>query len=247
MAYNPATGSTQLGGPPAPVFNSGGSPTRGISSGVGASAPLGFSNAGVGPASAYNPTGYGSGGIGKQTPGLIGTQTHGYMGTQTPGYMGTQTPGYMGTQTPGYTGTQTPGYMGTQTPGYMGTQTPGYAGMHAGGQIQGVMMPPGVQHYQPSANASAQPLGYKSGRAYLPAYSTSPERPAGRIYYPSSGGIPAPPPPPPPPHMGSPGPRVTYLPVSPIATGTPLSKRSANEGSMTVPPSPIGKLRFYLK
>ena len=215
MAYNPATGSTQLGGPPAPVFNSGGSPTRGISSGVGASAPLGFSNAGVGPASAYNPTGYGSVGIGKQTPGFIGTQTH--------------------------------GYMGTQTPGYMGTQTPGYAGMHAGGQIQGVMMPPGVQHYQPSANASAQPLGYKSGRAYLPAYSTSPERPAGRIYYPSSGGIPAPPPPPPPPHMGSPGPRVTYLPVSPIATGTPLSKRSANEGSMTVPPSPIGKLRFYLK
>ena len=215
MAYNPATGSTQLGGPPASVFNSGGSPTRGISSGVGASAPLGFSNAGVGPASAYNPTGYGSVGIGKQTPGFIGTQTH--------------------------------GYMGTQTPGYMGTQTPGYAGMHAGGQIQGVMMPPGVQHYQPSANASAQPLGYKSGRAYLPAYSTSPERPAGRIYYPSSGGIPAPPPPPPPPHMGSPGPRVTYLPVSPIATGTPLSKRSANEGSMTVPPSPIGKLRFYLK
>ena len=207
VAYNPATGSTQLGGPPAPVFNSGGSPTRGISSGVGASAPLGFSNAGVGPASAYNPTGYGSVGIGKQTPGFIGTQTH--------------------------------GYMGTQTPGYMGTQTPGYAGTHAGGQIQGVMMPPGVQHYQPSANASAQPLGYKSGRAYLPAYSTSPERPAGRIYYPSSGGIPAPPPPPPPPHMGSPGPRVTYLPVSPIATGTPLSKRSANEGSMTVPPSPI--------
>ena len=143
MAYNPATGSTQLGGPPAPVFNSGGSPTRGISSGVGASAPLGFSNAGVGPASAYNPTGYGSVGIGKQTPGFIGTQTHGYMGTQTPGYMG------------------------TQTPGYMGTQTPGYAGMHAGGQIQGVMMPPGVQHYQPFANASAQPLGYKSGHAYL--------------------------------------------------------------------------------
>jgi hypothetical protein len=52
----------------------------------------------------------------------------------------------------------------------------GYAGPHAGGQIQGLMMPPGVQHYQPSANASAQPLGYKSGRAYLPAYSTSPER-----------------------------------------------------------------------
>ena len=221
VAYNPATGSTQLGGPPAPVFNSSGSPTRGISSGIGASAPLGFSNAGVGPASAYNPTGYGSVGIGKQTPGFMGTQMHGYMGTQTPGYMG------------------------TQTPGYMGTQTPGYAGTHAG-QIQGVMMPPGVQHYQPSANASAQPLGYKSGRAYLPAYSTSPERPAGRIYYPSSGSIPAPPPPPPPPQMGSPGPRVTYLPVSPIATGTPLSKRSANEGSMTVPPSPIGKLRFYL-
>lgn len=139
-------------------------------------------------------------------------------------------------------GTQTSGYRGTQTPGYGATQTPGVAGTQAGGPSFGFVLPPGVQNYQPTASGSGQPLGYKSGRSFLPAYSTSPERPPGRIYYPSGGGIPMPPPPPPPPvPHGSPGPRVSYLPVSPIASGTPLSRRSAHEGSMTVPPSPIGE------
>ncbi|XP_063423484.1 centriolin-like isoform X6 [Mytilus trossulus] len=127
--------------------------------------------------------------------------------------------------------------------GYGSTQTPGYAGTQTAGPTVGMMMPPGVPNYRPMTGAPAHTLGYKSGRAFLPAYSTSPERPAGRVYYQSSGGIPMPPPPPPPPPMpqyGSPGPRVSYLPVSPIASGTPLSRRSAmNEGSLTYPPSPI--------
>lgn len=129
--------------------------------------------------------------------------------------------------------------------GYGSTQTPGYAGTQTAGPTVGMVMPPGVPNYRPMTGAPAQTLGYKSGRAFLPAYSTSPERPAGRVYYQSGGGIPMPPPPPPPPPMpqyGSPGPRVSYLPVSPIASGTPLSRRSAmNEGSLTYPPSPIGK------
>ncbi|OPL21083.1 hypothetical protein AM593_02792, partial [Mytilus galloprovincialis] len=112
-----------------------------------------------------------------------------------------------------------------------------------GSVIPGAYGPPGGSVVPGAYGPTAQTLGYKSGRAFLPAYSTSPERPAGRVYYQSGGGIPMPPPPPPPPPMpqyGSPGPRVSYLPVSPIASGTPLSRRSAmNEGSLTYPPSPI--------
>uniref|UniRef100_K1Q2Y9 Paramyosin n=1 Tax=Magallana gigas TaxID=29159 RepID=K1Q2Y9_MAGGI len=159
-------------------------------------------------------------------------QTLGYAGNQTPGYAGTQTPGYAGTQTPGYGATQTSGYGSvpvyaagaTQTPTTHGTQT---------------SYPVGQMNYVPVAANPIQSTG--SGRTFLPAYSTSPERPAGRIYYPPGG---APPPPPPPSSGGtqygpsSPGPRVTFLPLAPVAAGTPVKGRAPN-GSMTVPPSPI--------
>nr|XP_034299667.1 centriolin isoform X8 [Crassostrea gigas] len=175
-----------------------------------------------------------------QTPGYAGTQTPGYAGTQTPGYAGTQTPGYAGTQTPGYAGTQTPGYGATQSSGYGSvpvyaagaTQTPGTHGTQTS-------YPVGQMNYVPVAANPIQSTG--SGRTFLPAYSTSPERPAGRIYYPPGG---APPPPPPPSSGGtqygpsSPGPRVTFLPLAPVAAGTPVKGRAPN-GSMTVPPSPI--------
>ncbi|XP_078324889.1 uncharacterized protein LOC111125942 isoform X3 [Crassostrea virginica] len=161
-----------------------------------------------------------------------GSQPQGYGRTQTPGYIGTQTPGYGATQTPGYGATQTPGYGpapgigagSTQTPGTHATQTP---------------FPVGQTNYMPVAANPIQATG--SGRTYLPAYSTSPERPAGRIYYPPGGA----PPPPPPPSSGStlygppsPGPRVSFLPLAPVAAGTPVKGRAPN-GSMTVPPSPI--------
>ncbi|XP_061184132.1 centriolin-like [Saccostrea echinata] len=152
--------------------------------------------------------------------------------SQTPGIAGTQTPGYGSTQTPGYGATQAYGYgtnpgvaaCATQTPGTHGTQT---------------SYPVGQINYVPVAANPIQSTG--SGRMFLPAYSTSPERPAGRIYYPPGGA----PPPPPPPSSGStqygpasPGPRVTFLPLAPVAAGTPVKGR-APDGSMTVPPSPI--------
>lgn len=161
-----------------------------------------------------------------------------------------QTPGYAGTQTPGYAGTQTPGYAGTQTPGYGATQSSGYGSVpvYAAGAIQTpgthgtqTSYPVGQMNYVPVAANPIQSTG--SGRTFLPAYSTSPERPAGRIYYPPGG---APPPPPPPSSGGtqygpsSPGPRVTFLPLAPVAAGTPVKGRAPN-GSMTVPPSPIGE------
>lgn len=161
-----------------------------------------------------------------------------------------QTPGYAGTQTPGYAGTQTPGYAGTQTPGYGATQSSGYGSVpvYAGGATQTpgthgtqTSYPVGQMNYVPVAANPIQSTG--SGRTFLPAYSTSPERPAGRIYYPPGG---APPPPPPPSSGGtqygpsSPGPRVTFLPLAPVAAGTPVKGRAPN-GSMTVPPSPIGE------
>lgn len=166
-----------------------------------------------------------------------GSQPQGYGRTQTPGYIGTQTPGYGATQTPGYGATQTPGYGpapgigagSTQTPGTHATQTP---------------FPVGQTNYMPVAANPIQATG--SGRTYLPAYSTSPERPAGRIYYPPGGA----PPPPPPPSSGStqygppsPGPRVSFLPLAPVAAGTPVKGRAPN-GSMTVPPSPIGECQI---
>lgn len=161
-----------------------------------------------------------------QTPGYAGTQTPGYAGTQTPGYAGTQTPGYGATQSSGYGSVPVYAAGATQTPGTHGTQT---------------SYPVGQMNYVPVAANPIQSTG--SGRTFLPAYSTSPERPAGRIYYPPGG---APPPPPPPSSGGtqygpsSPGPRVTFLPLAPVAAGTPVKGRAPN-GSMTVPPSPIGE------
>lgn len=197
--------------------------------------PLGVVNAGQGPQPqpsqnipGYHPaTGSFHGSLFPQ--GV--TQARGV--SQTPGYAGTQTPGYGSTQTPGHDGTQTFGYGtnsgiaagATHTPGVHGTQT---------------SYPVGQISYLPVAANPVQSTG--SGMRYLPAYSTSPERPAGRIYYPPGG---APPPPPPPPSGStqygppSPGPRVTFLPLAPVAAGTPVKGR-APDGSMTVPPSPIG-------
>ncbi|XP_056011092.1 centriolin-like isoform X6 [Ostrea edulis] len=196
--------------------------------------PLGVVNAGQGPQPqpsqnipGYHPaTGSFHGSLFPQ--GV--TQARGV--SQTPGYAGTQTPGYGSTQTPGHDGTQTFGYGtnsgiaagATHTPGVHGTQT---------------SYPVGQISYLPVAANPVQSTG--SGMRYLPAYSTSPERPAGRIYYPPGG---APPPPPPPPSGStqygppSPGPRVTFLPLAPVAAGTPVKGR-APDGSMTVPPSPI--------
>ncbi|KAJ8300333.1 hypothetical protein KUTeg_021852 [Tegillarca granosa] len=169
-----------------------------------------------------------------------GIQTGGFR----PGLEGSSRPGI-----PGAAGTQTPGYASTQTPGYASVQTPGYAGTQTGA-------PPGVgtagaPGYVPVVAAPAQRLGYSSDRVFLPAYSTAPSVPQGRIYYPASSGPgqapapPPPPPPPPPPHSvqigpPSPGPHVTFLPLSPIASGTPVKRsRVLNDGSMTAPPSPI--------
>ncbi|XP_060070795.1 centriolin-like [Ylistrum balloti] len=140
------------------------------------------------------------------------------------------------------------GGTGSQTPGHTSTQTSGAPSI--------VMAPPyniGAQTYIPVAATPAQNVPYNSSRVFLPAYSTSTDRPGGRIYYPQGGRIPAggsggggapPPPPPPPPPAptqyvpGSPGPKVTFLPVTPMATGTPV-KHSRVNASLSAPPSPI--------
>ncbi|XP_033730276.1 centriolin-like isoform X4 [Pecten maximus] len=138
--------------------------------------------------------------------------------------------------------------------GGAGTQTPGYTSTQTSGAPSVAMAPPynvGAQTYIPVAATPAQNVPYNSGRVFLPAYSTSTDRPGGRIYYPQGGRIPtggsggggAPPPPPPPPPPvqfipGSPGPRVTFLPVTPMATGTPV-KHSRVNASLSAPPSPI--------
>ncbi|XP_069121130.1 centriolin-like isoform X3 [Argopecten irradians] len=135
---------------------------------------------------------------------------------------------------------------GTQTPGHTSTQTSGAPSVAVAPSYN-----VGQQTYIPVAATPAQNVPYNSGRVFLPAYSTSTDRPGGRIYYPQGGRIPtggpggggAPPPPPPPPPPvqylpGSPGPRVTFLPVTPMATGTPV-KHSRVNASLSAPPSPI--------
>ncbi|XP_021380343.1 centriolin-like isoform X3 [Mizuhopecten yessoensis] len=140
--------------------------------------------------------------------------------------------------------------------GGAGTQTPGYASTQTSGAPLVAMAPPynaETQTYIPVAATPAQNVPYNSGRVFLPAYSTSTDRPGGRIYYPQGGripmggpgggGAPPPPPPPPPPAVmqftpGSPGPKVSFLPVTPMATGTPV-KHSRVNASLSAPPSPI--------
>ena len=238
-----------------PVMSAG--PTQSYSTpqyagGVGASAGQ---PGGVGvPAGGYGaPPGAGqAGGVGYNVasgPAIPGYQpaTNTFQGPRGVTRSGPPLPAGQG----GGAGTQTPGYASTQTPGYASVQTPGYANTQT---VPVATVPVTYIPVNPADNA--QRTG-GSGRMFLPAYSTSPERPGGRIYYPTNGGGGggmggAPPPPPPsgavlvgPP---SPGPRVSFLPVAPIAQGTPVAQRSVGmtNASMTVPPSPIGEYTDYL-
>ena len=198
-------------------------------------------------------------GVGQQAlSGPPGSAPHGYM--IPPGYTiphppgAQQVPGGVASQTPGYGSTQTPGYGSTQTPGHGATQSSGFVSMTPGhpaqpsiavgtsGQGQG---PAQAQNF----TASAQPVAYDSGRVFVPAYPTSPTRPAARVYYSGrgggGGGSGGPPPPPPtafaqgPP---SPGPHVKFLPVAPLAEGTPIAGHTMpRTGQAATIPSPIRK------
>ncbi|XP_071115643.1 centriolin-like [Haliotis cracherodii] len=134
-------------------------------------------------------------------------------------------------------------YPGVQ-PGYSGVQ-PGFYPYPPGG----VPVPPGgysvgQQVYVPTG--PAQSVGYQPGRVYYSAGGKTPVR----IYYPANGRIPMPssgPPPPPGMHsvgVISPGPRPGSMPVTPVATGTPISDSRLSttvnfDGSFITPPSPI--------
>ena len=219
--------------------------------------PMGGAPMGVAPGHpAYASTGGYQGAPGGVPQGYApGRGPQGYMGTQTPGVAGTQTPGYAWTQTPGVAGSQTPGYAATQTPGYAGSQTRSGAptlGVTPVGNLGG-------QGYVPAQTAPGMHGGPNSGRMFIPAYSTSGDKPAGRIYYPPGTGAGRGGPggggggggPPPPPHGApmmprSPGPHVSYLPLTPVATGTPQKKGGHVDGSMSYPPSPICKYNLHL-
>ena len=190
--------------------------------------------------------------------GPPGSVPHGYM--IPPGYTIPHPPGGIASQTPGYGATQTPGYGSTQTPGHGATQSSGFVSMTpahpaqpsiavgTSGQGQG---PAQTQNF----TASAQPVAYDSGRVFVPAYPTSPTRPAARVYYSGRGGGGdgggGPPPPPPPVAYAqgppSPGPNVKFLPVAPLAEGTPITGHTMpRTGQPAMIPSPIREYRRSL-
>lgn len=166
---------------------------------------------------------------------------------------------------PGHSG---PGYAG---PGYAGPQVAfdpiatqySYSDAGAGAAVPGAGYsypaqtappPPGVYNYGAQAYVPVGPvqqLAYQPSRSYVPASSDGGRN--ARIYYPAGAPIPmpapgAPPPPPPQPvsMMGpaSPGPYPSSMPLTPIATGTPVRGGHAVpvnfDGSFAaLPPSPI--------
>ncbi|KAL5012076.1 hypothetical protein ScPMuIL_010627 [Solemya velum] len=101
--------------------------------------------------------------------------------------------------------------------------------------------------YVPVEGANSQPLGYKGGRRYLQAFPTAADRPAARIYYRSGGSVPmqmavpqlAPQVPVEVAGSSSPGPHVSFLPMAPLAAGTPVGSPSRQQRSFSLPPSPI--------
>ena len=114
--------------------------------------------------------------------------------------------------------------------------------------------PPGVYNYGSQAYVPvgpAQQLAYQPSRAFVPASSDGGRN--ARIYYPAGAPIPmpapgAPPPPPPQPvsmmNAASPGHYPASMPMTPIATGTPVRAGHAVpvnfDGSFAaLPPSPI--------
>ncbi|XP_052229704.1 centriolin-like isoform X2 [Dreissena polymorpha] len=201
----------------------------------------------------------------QQTSGPPGTRPQGYI--IPPGYtippppqgvsMGTSVSGYG--QSSGYaTGaTQTPGYGSTQTPGQAASgMAPGFAPLptHPHGPSVALGNTPGVQPGGGSAfTAPAQAVAYNSGRVFLPAYPTSPSRPAGRVYYSKGsggggggGGGGGPPYGPGTGYEGwgrerSPDQSVRFLPMEPLAQGTPIAGHSmprTGAGAALIP-SPI--------
>lgn len=163
--------------------------------------------------------------------------------------------GHRGSQAPAYGPYQATGYGSTQTPGHAGTQTSGFAPLptHPQGPSVALGQTPGVQVGGSAFTAPAQALAYNSGRVFLPAYPTSPSRPAGRVYYNkgSGGGGDGGGPPPPPPPQGagfhrdiSPDANVRFLPMEPLAQGTPIAGHSMPRtgGAGVNMPSPISKL-----
>ena len=181
------------------------------------------------------------------------------------GPAGTSPQGYM--IPPGYTipppptaGASVPsqgsaGFAGTQTPGQAGNQT-GFAPLptHPNGPAVALGQTPGVQVGGSAFTAPAQSLAYNSDRVFLPAYPTSPSRPAGRVYYSrgsggggGGGGGGGPPIPPQGTGYGrdrSPDQNVRFLPMEPLAQGTPIAGHSMPRtgGAGVNMPSPIRKL-----
>ena len=187
-----------------------------------------------------------------QPVGGIASQTPGYGSTQTPAYS-SQTAAPAPSQGYGNAPTQTPGYGATQTPGYPTNQSSGYATMTPGHPAQpSVAMGSGAAQgpvQTQNFTAAAQPVAYNSGRVFVPAYPTSPSKPPARIYYSGDGGGSGPPPPPATYIQGppSPGPNVKFLPVAPIAEGTPITGHTLPRTSQNVSiPSPISEYSYNI-
>lgn len=201
------------------------------------------------------------------TSGLPGSMPHGYM--IPPGYnippppqgisMGTSAPGYGQSSGYGTGATQTQGYGSSQNPGHAASGiAPGFAPLptHPHGPSVALGNTQGVQAGGGSAfTAPAQPVAYNSGRVFLPAYPTSPSRPAGRVYYSKGsggggggGGGGGPPYGPGAGYEGwgrerSPDQSVRFLPMEPLAQGTPIAGHSMPRtgGGAALIPSPISK------
>lgn len=180
-----------------------------------------------------------------------------------PGYADGQAPGYATDQAPIYTVDQAPAYGASQTTDHAGNQTSGgFAPLpiHPQGPSVALGQTPGIQPGNSVFIGPAQALAYNSGRVFLPAYPTSPSKPAGRVYYSKGsggggggggdgGGGPSLPP------QGaryfrdtSPEQTVRFLPVEPLAQGTPIAGHTMPRtgGVSTAMPSPIRKSLFYL-
>ncbi|XP_053381516.1 centriolin-like isoform X4 [Mercenaria mercenaria] len=195
--------------------------------------------------------------------GPAGTAPQGYM--IPPGYTIPPPPGqYQGSgasvpaAAPRYSGSQAPAYGASQTQSVGSTQTPGHAGnqtafaplpTHPHGPAVALGQTPGVQVGGSAFTAPAQTLAYNSDRVFLPAYPTSPSRPAGRVYYNrggGGGGGGGGGPPLPPQGTGysrdrSPDQNVRFLPMEPLAQGTPIAGHSMPRtgGAGVNMPSPI--------
>jgi hypothetical protein len=159
--------------------------------------------------------------------------------------------GFTGNQAPAYGSTQPQGFGSTQTPGHAGNQT-GFAPLptHPNGPAVVLGQTPGVQVGGSAFTAPAQTLAYNSDRVFLPAYPTSPSRPTGRVYYNRGGGGDGGGGPPIPPQGTgysrdrSPDHNVRFLPMEPLAQGTPIAGHSMPRtgGAGVHMPSPIRKL-----